>query len=77
MASLTRRSASMRLRAEDRRSYWVLYWLTFSLFFVVACVARLMPRRLDPSVSTKRERPSVLADARSSASAAIGYAFMG
>ncbi|MEM6381892.1 MAG: hypothetical protein AAF739_04395 [Pseudomonadota bacterium] len=66
-----------RNRRTERRSYVVLYALTFGLFLLVAILARLMPRRIDPFHSGGGARRSVLAEAQSAASATIGYAFMG
>ena len=71
------RSSLARDRATDRRAYWLLFWMTFALFLVVVGAARLLPRRLDPLQHNAGPRPSVIAEARSAASATIGYAFMG
>ena len=67
-------------RTKERRYYRMLYWLTFTAFLGVACLARLIPHRSDRvrfvSGTAASQRPSVLAEARSAASATIGYAFM-
>lgn len=69
-----------RERTKERRSYRLLYWATFTAFFAAACLVRLLPRRPQPvsfvSGSADGQRPSVFAEARSAASATIGYAFM-
>lgn len=66
--------ASNRPRPGDRRAFSVLYALTFTMALPVVVVARLFPQRL---FGAHEARPSVIAEARTAASTAIGYAFMG
>ncbi len=67
--------ASQRPRNENRREFWLLFAVTFVLALPVLVLARLMPWRVFGAQSG--QRPSVLAEARSAASVAAGYALMG
>lgn len=64
-----------RGRSDDRRAYALLFALIFALALPVAMLARLLPWRVFGAQNVAR--PSVLAEARAAASAAVGYAFMG
>ncbi|MFK7791919.1 MAG: hypothetical protein AB8B88_04525 [Devosiaceae bacterium] len=64
-----------RARGEDRREFWLLFTLIFTLALPFVMLARLLPWRVFGAQSGAR--PSVIAEARSAASTAVGYAFMG
>ncbi|MEQ8658333.1 MAG: hypothetical protein RIC24_13610 [Hyphomicrobiales bacterium] len=66
---------SSRARGDHRREYWMLFALIFTLTLPFVMLARLLPWRVFGAQSGAR--PSVIAEARSAASAAVGYAFMG
>lgn len=66
---------SPRARGDDRRAFWMLFALIFTLTLPFVMLARLLPWRVFGAQSSAR--PSVIAEARSAASAAVGYAFMG
>ena len=67
--------ASHRARDGHRREVWLLFALIFALALPVAMMARLLPWRIFGA--QRAPRPSVISEARSAASAAVGYAFMG
>jgi predicted nucleic acid-binding protein len=66
---------SHRARGDDRREFWLLFALIFTLALPFVTLARLLPWRVFGAQNGAR--PSVIAEARSAASAAVGYAFMG
>lgn len=66
---------SHRARGDDRRAFWLLFALVFTLALPFVMLARLLPWRVFGAQSSAR--PSVIAEARSAASTAVGYAFMG
>ncbi|MBO6673489.1 MAG: hypothetical protein JJ908_09015 [Rhizobiales bacterium] len=67
--------STARTRGGDRREFWLLFAFTFLLALPIVMLARLLPWRVFGE--QRAPRPSVIAEARSAASAAIGYAFMG
>ena len=67
--------SNTRARTEDRRVFTLLFALTFALALPVVMLARLLPWRVFGAQNSVR--PSVLAEARSAASVAAGYALMG
>ncbi len=66
---------SLRARGDERREFWLLFVLIFTLALPFVMLARLLPWRVFGAQSSGR--PSVIAEARSAASTAAGYAFMG
>lgn len=63
-------------RSAEARTYRLVYAVTFAICLLVAVVARLMPWTWLSASRHENQRRSVLAEARSAASIAIGYAFM-
>ena len=64
-----------RDRSDERRAFLVLFAITFALALPFVMLARLLPWRVFGA--QLGARPSVIAEARSAASVAAGYAFMG
>lgn len=67
--------STQRVRGDERRAFWFLFALTFALALPFIMLARLLPWRIFGE--QRNARPSVIAEARSAASVAAGYAFMG
>ena len=73
---MTHTTMNHRPGSDERRAFGLVFGLTFALALPIVCLSRVMPRT-GLSSSSAGSRPSVVAEARSAASAAIGYAFTG
>ena len=70
--------STTRHRSGVRRAFGAPFSFIFAVALPVVALARLLRLLKGPAAGTSASwRPSILAEAKSAASAAAGYAFMG
>jgi hypothetical protein len=77
MAAVATHPASLtKMRREKAREFRLILAVAFLYFLVVACVARLLPTALRPSLPPTSGRRSVIGEAKALAGTFVPFAFM-
>lgn len=77
MSLADHRSTSRPMRITERWEFRALVVVTYPLFLAVACLSRLLPRRLRFTPTGVGGRMSVFTEARQAAHTTLPFAFMG
>lgn len=64
-------------RHKDRVEYRLIFAAAFLVFLLASAIERLAPSRWSEKAAATAPRKTVVAQAKESASIAVGYAFMG
>lgn len=69
--------SSEKSRHKDKVEYRLIFAAAFLVFLLASAIERLSPSRWSERADAAQARKSVVAQAKESASIAVGYAFMG